>query len=216
MAKPRTRKPKARKPRMPRSITVKNPDSALTVLNKLKPRVYTFKRALMDNQITQPAPAGSNYMSGELHYTLASFPGTSEMTALFSKYKITQFEITWRLVNAPPNGKLFPTIYCWKNDDSQTTSFSMNQVSQIANVKMYTLSDEHRSFTMKIRPYIIGSTYNSGFDHINGNEKWIDCDYTAVVYYSFGFAIDDIAGTADYPVQIEYDLSAIIKCKSLF
>jgi len=190
-------------------------DTALTIMNKTNGKPHKFKRSLLDQVLTQPTGTGQQSYSSAFSYNITSFPSSTEFTNLFSSYKITDLIMTIRMVDSPAPGTAFPILYIWKNYSLAAAGFSKNAMSQIANIHRYQFSEDHRTFSLRIKPYVAETVQGTQYGQMPGSKLWIDSSYLSAAYYGFGMFIDNWVGSGTETVEIAYDVEAYIQCREL-
>lgn len=203
-----------RKLKRSNGITSTNNTQGFRIMNALSTKIMTFKRTTLSLSIGQPTTLGN--VSGTIVFRLSDLPSVTEFTSLFNKFRLKAVKITYRLQDNPIDGSYQPTIYSWKNYNIALAGAILpQQLQQLPNVHVLQTSEDARTLTHTIKPYLVLSTFNGGF--IQSTQKWVDMNYASTAqYYGIAYLIENMVGSGDQSIRLTYDLEYTIECMSQF
>jgi len=219
---------------------LKNIDTALTVINKEKPRVIKFRRSLINNNnqfsvftapqtlaggnmFAQPANASTeNTYSALLGFSIRDIPNFSEFCNLFSKIRLTKVKVSLTGDDLASPEYPNPTVYMWKNNDITLISsgITATTVAQAPNVTRYQFSHEHRVVSKTVIPYLVddvsfsNNTFSASSQIYN---RWLDCSKVLAsspspTYYSLGLYFTNIIGQTLGAINFGVDCEYTVEC----
>lgn len=197
--------------RKPFGNTNPSNDTSLVILNKSRRQIIKVSRT-WSNALLQQAGSGSYNDYKLLSVTLADLPNYTEFSSLFSKYRITQLDLTIRATDINNDEDLQPVAYVWRNYNSALSVVTSTVVNQIPNVYTKQLSSDNRVLNLSMKPYVLGTVFSGGYEH--AYDKWIDIAYVSVPYYGFGMFFEALTQASAGLQNIDYDLVCHVELMS--
>jgi hypothetical protein len=177
-----------------------------------KNQVYTFTR-------TQAGP--DVYVQNAINplgysFNLSQLPSSSDFTALFDKYRITQIKYNFIPTVSVPNpdeaeGAFtdFPYIQSVIDYDDATTPATQNELRQFDTHQVNPLGT---TFTRVIQPRAALASYSGAFTSFGQAPRsmWFDCSSPGVQYYGLKFCVSAAANSGTpytaWHTEIEYTI----------
>lgn len=185
-----------------------NVDKGLVILNKQPKQIVKFSRTIQ-GEFTQQTGSSVYNDFQNITVQLDDVPNYTEFTSLFSRYRITKLQVTIRMVDDVGANSLQPTCYLWRNYNSALTTPTLLTLTQTPNVYTKVLSNEDRSISIEMKPYILGNAFSGGFSHLY--DKWIDINYDDVSYYGVIAFMENLSQQSLGIQTITYDIVAHIE-----
>lgn len=142
-------------------------------------KAYHFERRIAPSPLAiSAADTGRTF-----NYTLGSFPGATEFTALFDLYRMTSLEITFA-ANLIAGNQYLPVLYMLADYDSYTTPLTIDVVMQRPH-KRVVLTTMQPSFTFKLKPRVLGvvaTSSGSSSSALVPSSQWMDVNDTTIIY----------------------------------
>lgn len=177
--------------------------------------VYKFKRGLM-NALSITNPSATSDRTGLVTFSLAQLSGYTDFTALFNQYKIPKLKITFRMTDTPTDGDPYPCLFVWKNNNDALIAGNINAsyCDQVNNVHRIQFSSDHREISVNINPYILGSVYSGGYQHLPASKQWLDINSSGITHYGYAYLIPSFVGGVSTYCTITADLEAEVSFKN--
>lgn len=142
--------------------------------------IHKFVRYMADSNISLAvADAGNTYS-----VTVGSALDSTEFTALFDQYRITEFEFTW--VWAPyaagVHASNFPTLYLAADFDGSTAPSVIADIQTRGSCRQVDMSDTSRTVTVSVKRPGVLVTASSGSGRVT-RSPWLDVALTSEPHY---------------------------------
>lgn len=173
--------------------------------------VHKLRRMFVQNINKVAADSGTYYRS-----ILADFPGASDITSLFTDYKITKLRYTIRLVNAPNNNANFPTLYFAPQSYvyNGSSPSSASEVFQFKNLRTFQFGPSNLSTKLTVRPRVsvdVNNLVNSGIPMAS---PWLNTANNSVPHIGIVWWISRYNSTTDTTHQLELQVDAWISARN--
>jgi len=142
-------------------------------------KAYHFERVVAPATLaTSASDTGRSFT-----YTLGSFPGASEFTALFDLYRMTSLEVTFSM-NALASTQFYPVLHMLADYDTFTTPATFDVVLQRPH-KRVVLTPMAPSYTFKFKPRVLSVVSTSSGTSASALAPlgtYYDCNDSTIVF----------------------------------
>jgi len=168
-----------------------------------KSSTMQFTRKLVFNQPKVAADTGS-YSNPRL----SDFT-TSDIVAMFQKYRINRLTYKFRLINAPNNNADFPTLNIAPvSYYSVTAPANRDEILQLTGGRSFQFGPTNIEFVVSVVPKIARGALSSGVGYQISGPQWLDTTSTGVNHLAFGYWFARYNSTSSSSHTIEVEITA--------
>jgi len=170
--------------------------------------LHHFRRNFTGTDITGSAPYAPYLASSSCQ--LSSLPNYAEFAALYDRYMITTWQLTFYLRIDPSaqtaSTAVYPRMFWIKDYDDVNIPANLNELREHSKMRTAVLSPT-RPIKIFIKPSVLDLVYRTALtsSYTPKWRQWVDMAHTDVPHYGLKWAFDDLSNT-NYKVSVEQSL----------